>query len=109
MGNMFNGCSLLENLDLSSLKTSGIVSVSSAFYGCDSLTNVVFENNCFSNAILTKLDLSYSPLSHDCAVEIFNKLATHTNSPTLKLSSTTKGYLTDQEIAVATGKGWVIA
>ena len=109
MGNMFNACSSLETLDLSSIKTSSITNVSNAFSGCDSLTNVVFEANCFSNARLTRLDLSYSPLSHDCAVDIFNKLATRTNSPTLKLSATTKGYLTDQEIAVATGKGWVIA
>ena len=102
-------CNLLETVDLSNLKTSGMNNAANAFYGCNSLTNVVFENNCFSNARFTSLDLSHSPLSHDCAVDIFNKLATRTNSPTLKLSTTTKGYLTDAEIAVATGKGWVIA
>ena len=108
MSNMFNNCTLLETLDLSSLKTSSITSIANAFFACDSLTNVVFEDNCFSNGRLTKLDLSYSPLSHDCAVDIFNKLATRDNSPTLKLSTTTKGYLTEDEIAIATAKGWVI-
>lgn len=109
INSMFNQCNLLETVDLSNLKTSIMNSAANAFLGCKSLTNVVFEDNCFSNDGLTKLDLSDSPLTHDCAVDIFNKLATRTNSPTLKLSATTKGYLTESEMAIATGKGWVIA
>lgn len=109
MNSMFYGCSALKAIDLSNLKTAAVISISSAFYSCRALANVVFENGCFSNTKLTELDLSGSPLSHDCAVDIFNKLATRTNSPTLKLSTTTKGYLTESEIAIATGKGWVVS
>ena len=109
INSMFSQCNLLEAVDLSNLKTSSMNNAVNAFYGCNSLTSVVFEDNCFSNARLNSLDLSSSPLSHDCAVDIFNKLATRTNSPTLELSATTKGYLTENEIAIATGKGWVIA
>ena len=105
----FSQCNLLETVDLSNLKTSSMNNAANAFWGCKSLTSVVFEDNCFSNARFTSLDLSASPLSHDCAVDIFNKLATRTNSPSLKLSATTKGYLTENEIAIATGKGWVVA
>ena len=73
------------------------------------MINIIFENGCFSNTSVKDLSFKTSPLSHDCAVDIFNKLATRTNSPTLKLSATTKGYLTDDEIAIATNKGWVVS
>lgn len=109
ISSMFYQCSQLKTLDLSNLNTVAITNTSNLFYRCGFLTNVVFENGCFSNTNLKTLDLSGAPLSHDCAVDIFNKLATRTNSPTLKLSATTKGYLTENEIAIATGKGWVVS
>ena len=109
ISSMFYQCKQLKTLDLSNLNTVSITSAYNLFYGCNFLTNVVFENGCFSNTALTTLELSGAPLSHDCAVDIFNKLATRTNSPTLKLSATTKGYLTENEIAIATGKGWVVS
>lgn len=111
--NIFYDCGALRDVDLSLIDTSVLTST---FYGseyafskCYALTNVVFENNCFSNSSMTKLSFVDCPLSHDCAVNIFNKLATRTNSPTLTLSATTKDYLTADEIAIATGKGWVIS
>ena len=106
---MFNNCSALETLDLSNLKTTSIINANHIFEYCNKLANVVFEDGCFSNTKLTQLDLSGAPLSHDCAVDIFNKLATRTNSPTIKLSAETKGHLTENEIAIATGKGWVVS
>ena len=106
---MFYNCQSLKSIDLSNLYTHYIDNASNMFYGCNSLTNVTFENGCFSNATIKSLDLSYSPLTHDCAVDIFNKLAPRDNSPTIKLSTTTKGYLTEDEIAVATAKGWVVS
>ena len=109
ISSMFYQCSQLKTLDLSNLNTVAITNTYNIFWDCRQLTNVVFENGCFSNTKLTKLEIDGAPLSHDCAVDIFNKLATRTNSPTLKLSATTKGYLTESEIAIATGKGWVIA
>lgn len=105
----FFNCSALEYLNISGSILNRLSNLSNTFNGCTSLTNIVFADNCLINSSLTTVDLSSCPLTHDCAVDIFNKLATRTNSPTLKLSSTTKGYLTDEEIAVATGKGWVIA
>ena len=107
-GTMFSNCLNLKSIDLTNLYTAKITSVTNMFMNCNSLTNVTFENGCFSNTSVKLLDLSYSPLTHDCAVDIFNKLATRDNAPTLKLSTTTKGYLTDNEIAVAPAKGWVI-
>lgn len=105
----FRYCEKVTEINLAALKTASITKAASAFENCNKLTNIIFENGCFSNASLTSLSFSNSPLSHDCAVDIFNKLATRTNSPSLKLSATTKGYLTNEEIAIATNKGWVIS
>ena len=106
---MFAACLKLESLDLSNMDSSIIQSLSGTFNDCSSLTNIIFPANLFPNTGLTSIYLVPCPLSHDCAVDIFNKLATRTNSPTLKLSATTKGYLTENEIAIATGKGWVVS
>ena len=104
----FSNCTSLKSIDLSNLNTINITDMDHAFSGCSKLESITFENGCFSNASMKALDLLYSPLTHDCAVDIFNKLAPRDNSPTLKLSTTTKGYLTEQEYAIATAKGWVI-
>lgn len=110
---IFYGCEALRDVDLSLIDTSVLTAASYgseyAFSKCYALTNVVFENNCFPNSSMAKISFVDCPLSHDCAVDIFNKLATRTNSPTLTLSATTKGYLTDDEIAIATNKGWVVS
>lgn len=105
----FRNCEKLTEVNLAALRTESIANTSNAFENCNALTNIIFEDNCFSNAKLTQLNFTGAPLSHDCAVDIFNKLATRTNSPTLTLSATTKGYLTDDEIAIATNKGWVVS
>ena len=109
INNMFKGCSNLEHVDLSGSTLSAVTNATSTFSNCTSLTNLVLADGCFRSNNLTTIDLSYSPLSHDCAVDIFNKLAKRTNTPKIKLSATTKGYLTDAEKAIATDKGWVIA
>ena len=109
MAYVFNGCKSLESVNLSTLNTRQITSANNAFNNCTSLTNIIFSENLFPNTNFKDLDLSYSPLTHDCAVDIFNKLASRTNSPTIKLSSTTKGYLTEEEYTIATGKGWVVS
>ena len=109
MASVFNGCKSLESVNLSTLDTRQVTSANSAFGDCTSLSNIIFSENLFPNKDFKDLNLSGAPLSHDCAVDIFNKLATRTNSPALKLSATTKGYLTENEIAIATGKGWVVS
>ena len=106
---MFAACVKLGALDLSNMDSSNIQSLSGTFNDCISLTNIIFPDNLFPNTGLTSIYLVPCPLTHDCAVDIFNKLATRTNSPSLKLSATTKGYLTESEIAIATGKGWVVS
>ena len=108
LGNMFYRCLAIEYIKLPPLSPD-VRFVKNTFFNCTALKTLILPDGCFSNESITSLDLSYSPLTHDCAVDIFNKLATRTNSPSLKLSATTKGYLTENEIAIATGKGWVVA
>ena len=69
MESMFNGCSSLEELDLSGLKTSNVTNMTGTFYNSTSLTsldlssfdtrNVTTMNTMFGNCSgLTSLDLS---------------------------------------------------
>lgn len=107
--NMFAGCSALESLDLSRMTTTNLSVMDRAFYNCTSLTNIIFPDNLFPNSDLASVDLSYSPLTRDCVIDMFNKLAARTNSPAIKLSTTTKATLSEEDLAIATGKGWVIS
>ena len=109
INNIFKGCTNLGYIDLSGSTLSNVTTATNSFSNCTSLTNLVLAAGCFPSNNLATIDFSYSPLSHDCAVDIFNKLAKRTNTPKIKLSATTKGYLTDAEKAIATDKGWVIA
>ena len=69
MGNMFDGCSALSSLDLSSFNTERVIDMFFMFYNCSSLTsldvssfntaNVMFMNYMFNNcSSLNSLDLS---------------------------------------------------
>ena len=49
MGNMFNGCKSLEDLDLSSFNTSNLSGMSNMFYGCESLKSLNLSNFNVSN------------------------------------------------------------
>ena len=106
---MFRGCIKLSSLDLSTFDTSNVTSNYNLFEGCSRLTTVSWGNNWMSNSAITSLEVNNSPLSHESCLDLFNKLATRDNSPTLTLSSTTKGYMSEEEIAIATNKGWTVA
>lgn len=134
--NLFEDCSKLESLDLSFFDTSKARYMDSMFRGCDSLGslnlsswntnnvtsmrnmfsrnnkegyNVTFGTNWASNEKLMSFDMSNWNLTHDSALDLLNKLATRTNSPTLKLHANIKALLTADEIKIATDKGWVVS
>mgnify|MGYP001779308285 CR=1 len=109
MGIMFSNCSSLTSLDLSNFNTSNVTAMDYMFNPCNKLTDVTWGNNWLPNTQITSFDISSSPISHDSCLDLFNKLATRDNSPTLKLSTTTKGYMSEEEIAIATNKGWTVA
>ena len=129
MYGMFCDCYGLTSLDLSSLDTSNVTDISNMFtynsaledlymnfnvrsvsyygnifYDCKSLKNVVgkFEGTKFD------LDLYDCPLTAQSAMVFINGLATVTTTRTLKLSATTYDSLTNEQIAIATSKGWTV-
>jgi hypothetical protein len=74
------------------------------FTYCLALTNL----GGFKN-LKTNLDLSNClNLTHDSLMNVINNLATVENNPTLTLGTTNIAKLTDNEIAIATNKGWII-
>lgn len=91
--------------------TSGVVrldglytdSVSTVFYRCYRLiylTNVKY--------IGYSINLSYSPLDYDSVINCFNVLDESVEG-TITLSETSYGLLSDDDIAIATDKGWTVA
>ena len=54
------------------------------------------------------LNLSDCPLTAASAMVFINGLATVTTTRTLKLSATTYDSLTNEQIAIATSKGWTV-
>ena len=104
----FCNCNKLTTLKMPNFNTQNMVQIFSAFDGCTALTNVTWGDNWGSNEAMTRFDVSDCPLSHDSCLDLFNKLATKTTMAILTLSSTTKSYMSDDEIAIATAKGWII-
>ena len=112
-GNMFSGCRSLTSLDLSNWDTSStnldFIFFNYPGYGGATSVNVFWGNNWASNPATTSFDASPCPLSHDSCLDLFNKLATKSSNATLSLSATTKGYMSEEEIAIATNKGWTVS
>ena len=109
MNTMFVYVPGLTTLDLGGWDTSKVTSMNRMFDN-SSIKNLILGANWANNSSLKTLDLSScGALTHDSALDVFNKLATRTNNPTLTLYSYTKKLLTEEEIAIATNKGWVVS
>lgn len=105
MSMLFYNCNKLTALDLSSWDISKVTTLSNAFASCSALVDFIAPKN-----ISVNMDVSKSTkLSHDSLMGIINNLATVTSSKTLTLGTTNLAKLTDEELAIATNKGWKIA
>lgn len=129
MNSMFSSCSNLTSLDLSSFNTSKVYNMMSMFSLCKNLTSlnmnncdvsnvtntIYMLNNCsslvnFQAPMNISVDFCVDActlLSHDSLMSIINNLATVTGK-TLDLGATNLAKLTDEEKAIATGKGWTL-
>lgn len=129
-GNFFNGCSSLEKVEnlqiyfgngyidlftncvnLKELKNiklnfnGGYRNISNGmFFKCNSLTTV---NGTIEN-IKENIDLSDSPLTNESAMVFINGLSEVEETKTIKFKSTTYNTLTEEQIAIATSRGWSI-
>jgi len=125
MSYMFDGCTVLTSLDLSNFDASSVTSDTSMFRNCSKLTDFLSFKNLgkgytqkTQNYSNYKLDLSNcKALTHDSLMSVINNLydlnLTYdvANGGTLykqalTLGSTNLAKLTEDEIAIATNKGW---
>ena len=111
LSKMFYGCNSLESLDLSGWNTTNVTNMESMFSdinpSCISLKNLTLGENWASNSSIKSFYLSGSPLTHDSAVDVLNKLATRDNSPVINFSKAVGLYQSD--IDIATNKGWSVS
>ena len=100
---MFIYCTRLIDLYLN-FNVGNTESFRQMFGDCISLTNVVgkFEGTKYD------LNLASCPLTAQSAMVFINGLATVTETRTLALSATTYDSLTNEQIAIATSKGWTV-
>ena len=125
MSSMFYYCPSLTSVP--TFDTSKVTDMSYMFYYCRSLTSVpTFDTSsvtsmyymfyyCYS---LTEIHMTGMKVSFDISastkftesalVEILNNLTNVTSTQTLTMGSTNLAKLTDDEKAIATGKGWTL-
>ena len=81
-----------------------MTSLQGAWDNCASLTIATFP------AIYKSFSVSGSNyLTIDSLVEMFNALPTVTEPTTVTIGSTNQAKLTEEQIQIATGKGWTVA
>ena len=133
MSYMFYGCTGLIELDVNHFDISKVTTISSMFYKCENLTTLdvsnwdlskITSNYYIADAFdycISLVDF-YPPknisgamsvknstvLSHDSLMRIINNLITATSTKTLTLGATNLAKLTEDEIAIATNKGWTV-
>ena len=125
MYNMFSYCRSLTSVP--SFDTSKVTNMSQMFYYCSSLTSVPsFDTSKVTDMLnmfrscssLTEIHMTGMKVSFDISastkftesalVEILNNLASVTSTQTLTMGATNLAKLTDDEKAIATGKGWTL-
>ena len=96
----FANCTKLKTVPL--LDFSNVTNAEMIFYNCTSLTDV----GGFAG-LKTDIDIYYSPLTHDSALNIIDNLAV-SSGHRIQFKKSTFDTLTLAEIAKATDKGWTI-
>ena len=113
MENMFSVCSRLTDLDLSSFDLTNATNMINMFWNCRALTNLQL-NDLGHNQSCTSLELTAcSALTKDSILYLFNNAfdratAGYTTAFTIKLNAKTKALLSEDEIAIATNKGFTV-
>lgn len=102
----FNWCSNLQELDLSNWDVENVTTFKNCFTLCSNLTSI---KGPISN-IKVSMDLSFSPLTNESAMVLINGLSSEiTTTQTIIFKATTYNSLTEEQIALATSKGWSVA
>lgn len=94
----------LDNLDLGGWDLTNCTAAREAWNFMYSLDSIVFPNNL---SVSFGIGQSYN-LTADNVVEVFNKLATVTTTQTASIGTNLLNKLTEEQIAIATNKGWTV-
>ena len=126
-GNAFANCYSLASINLPALTT---ISGGSAFYNCYSLISFLFYNtfstltqsqhftgcaNLKDLQLVTNwrwsLNVKDADLTHECIIDMFNKLKdlTGEDSLTLTIGANNLAKVTDEEKLIANNKNWILA
>lgn len=105
---MFAGLGKIQELDLSSFDMSSVAQANSMFAGCISLTSL----RGAMKGMKVSISLQYSNLlTRESILEIFNNVADITGgaAQVITLHKEAKARLSEEDIAIATSKGWTVA
>ena len=104
----FRHCSSLTRIDNFNVNNS--LAGHYIFHGCDKLSNIEWKGILsFGELTNNQFIMRGCPLSVDTIVGLFNILATVTEAQTLTIGSSNLAKLTDEQIAIATNKGWTVS
>lgn len=116
---MFGNCDSLESVDIRGFSAASVtdaVGVSSVFTGCPSLRSLIGGSTSLNERVFDGLSISptfmlSALLDRPSLRAIINGLAdlTDATSQTLTIGATLRAKLEQEDIAIATGKNWVIA
>ena len=138
MENTFNSCTRITTLDLSNWNVSNVTAFSSMFYralylktlnlsgwnmskatrynsyvfnGCTSLNNLNMDGAILPKSNLRDFGLDSCPLTVDSIVSVLNALPQLSSSEsfTCTIGADNLAKLTDEQKAIATGKGWTLS
>lgn len=117
MSRLFYSCNKIETVYFKNLNCENITDMSDLFYGCVNITNVIGSIQNIKVDIklgntITGKDY-YSPtygvfLTNDSVMVFINGLAEVEDVKTIQLNQTTYDTLTEEQIALATSKGWSV-
>ena len=128
MDNMFYNCSSLTRLDVSNWNTPKLVAMDYIFSGCSKLISLDLRgfdtskaprlwgpfNACYSLSSIKWTNwtrttgLNDTVLTSECLKDLIKNLARVVSEESLTLNRTQLGYLTEEDIATATNKGWTL-
>ena len=112
MGEMFYYCKILTSLNLSNWNMSNVTSMASMFKLCNELTDLNMNGAILPKINLTNWLLDYnSTLTTTSLESVLNALQqlSEGESYTCSLGATNLAKLTDEQIAIATSKGWTLS
>ena len=102
-------CTQLKTINLSGWNVGHLTKVYDVFHGCGSLENIIMDGTTWIASSFKLDDCSNLKVeSLNFVIAALPTLAEGTTQ-TLTLGSTNMAKLTEDEVAVATGKGWTVA